>query len=774
MPRPKFRPWFKVPTCLLALIVVCTSQFAGAVGALANLQSADLPSDSLVLTGPGNLSATITPGDLSNVKQGDRVRIKVTGIEPQQAVDIGTCPAALAEKLDQLFLQAYGHNCSAPLPTGIGGDTGEGQLGASASTVVKTGWAQEDGSVTVDFLIGRGESLATMTNNYLDFTTSDPYKFSCDEENACSIGISVSGTAGFFWTDITSLKISPKDPSTDQSGCSGLGAATVSAFGPERMQKLMTDANRGFCGAEPGPLPVSYVGLGESEQLAAVGQGKDLALAGSPLLARNRPANTIAIPIAINAVALGQFGGKLAPSNTPEQFSVTPTPISSLAVDPEDLAGIVLHNYGSGSNSIPPTEAAAPSVNPIAGQLKSRPGNAQALAGFDPSLFGLPLNRGPAVTYSLGPDSTAIALSRYLNDRAKSQWVFPKQLANDQLDRSGKPVGLVDSFDQIKDSGVEQSGPQLTSQVSSVGGLFSAIFSKDLDGIIKCPVVNRPTTEIERILAQGCLRFAVLDSATAAGLSLTTSKLQQGDDYIPLSTESLQSAASGDLDSAGFFPEKAGAYPLSFVEYAVVPASALVDDKCVPRAAQQKELVDFLRFITGPGQKSLPAGFAALPEKLQQTATSALTQVGKGAAIGKCAAKTPAKPGGTGSGSAKKSDPTPTGSVAGVDSDSGSGSNSSGSSSDAGPGVGSGTSGSADPGTGPLEPVSNISNDAQKVAAAQPVAAPNQKFAGFLDVSTLRGLVGLLLLIGLTSMAALLGGRSYSELLAELRRKVTS
>ncbi|MGL5830282.1 MAG: hypothetical protein ACRC0L_12040, partial [Angustibacter sp.] len=164
MPRPKFRPWIRVPACLIALIVVSTSQFAAAVGAVASLPSVDLPSDSLVLSGPDGLSATITPGDLSNVKQGDRVRIEITGIKPEQAVDIGTCPAALAEDFDRLFLQAYGHNCSAPLPTGIGGDTGEGQLGASASTVVKTGWAQVDGSVTVDFLIGRGESLATMTN----------------------------------------------------------------------------------------------------------------------------------------------------------------------------------------------------------------------------------------------------------------------------------------------------------------------------------------------------------------------------------------------------------------------------------------------------------------------------------------------------------------------------------------------------------------------------------------------------------------------------------
>ncbi|MGL5830251.1 MAG: hypothetical protein ACRC0L_11885, partial [Angustibacter sp.] len=367
--------------------------------------------------------------------------------------------------------------------------------------------------------------------NYLDFTTSDPYKFTCDEENACSIGISVSGTSGFFWTDITSLKFSPQDPSTDQSGCTGLGAATVSGFGPERLQKLMTEANRGFCTAKPGPLPVSYIGLGEAEQLAAVGQGKDLALVGSPLLAKKRPANTIAVPVAINAVALGQFGGRLAPSNTPEQFSITAEPISSLAVDPEDLAGIVLHDFGSESNSIPPTPEAAPSINPVAGQLQSRPGNAEALKGFDPSLFGLPLNRGPSVTYALGPDSTAIALSRYLTEKAQSAWVFPKQPANDQLDRSGKPVGPVESFDEIKDSGVDQSGPQLTSQVSSVGGLFSAIFSKDLDGIIKCPVVNRPATEIERILSQGCLRFAVLDSATAAGLSMTTSKLRQGDDY---------------------------------------------------------------------------------------------------------------------------------------------------------------------------------------------------------------------------------------------------
>jgi hypothetical protein len=69
-------------------------------------------------------------------------------------------------------------------------------------------------------------------------------------------------------------------------------------------------------------------------------------------------------------------------------------------------------------------------------------------------------------------------------------------------------------------------------------------------------------------------------------------------------------------------------YPLTFVEYALAPATPLVDATCTPRAGSQALLTTWLSYITGPGQKILPKGFEPLPPALATEAATPVAEVG--------------------------------------------------------------------------------------------------------------------------------------------------
>jgi hypothetical protein len=75
-------------------------------------------------------------------------------------------------------------------------------------------------------------------------------------------------------------------------------------------------------------------------------------------------------------------------------------------------------------------------------------------------------------------------------------------------------------------------------------------------------------------------------------------------------------------------PTDPNAYPLTYVEYALVPAQPLVDATCAPRTASQAELTTWLHYLTGAGQKVLPDGLAPLTPALAAQASTAIAQVG--------------------------------------------------------------------------------------------------------------------------------------------------
>ncbi len=190
-------------------------------------------------------------------------------------------------------------------------------------------------------------------------------------------------------------------------------------------------------------------------------------------------------------------------------------------------------------------------------------------------------------------------------------------------------------------------------------------------------------------------------------------------------------------------PADPNAYPLTYVEYALVPAQPLVDATCAPRTASQAQLVTWLKYVTGDGQKVLPDGLQPLTPALQTAAATAIAQVG-------ATPNTCTPPPGTASAD---------GSGSGSGSSSGTGSSAGGSAS--GSGSGSGSSGAANSVTS-----SAPGGLAGPKTIAARVAVPPYGGSKAADaVATVAALVGIVALVTLAARyTAGLGGSSSDEL----------
>jgi len=219
----------------------------------------------------------------------------------------------------------------------------------------------------------------------------------------------------------------------------------------------------------------------------------------------------------------------------------------------------------------------------------------------------------------------------------------------------------------------------------------------------------------------------------------------------------MQAAAQDELNADGYFPATgAGAYPLTFVEYAVVPKAPLLDDSCRTRA-QQSMLTAFLTYVTGPGQATLAPGLVPLTQDLAAEAAAAIAKIGKGTPTGACAPRPTATP-----------NPTTATTTTRARSEVAARSNSStGLPNVAGPTV------APLPAAGQATAPAAAASDTTALPSARPVAAfKATTFTGAAPTSTTTVAIGLVLLAAILAAAAYLAsiGKSPLDLLAMIRR----
>ncbi len=727
-----------------------------------------------------SIKVEVTPGASSTWRQGDIISFHISGMTKLMSLKtLGTCPSDLPpvgdfpagvkgstkNDLDPTYLSVF---CGKKFSTGIpGGADATGDTPALSSTVVDA-YAGKGGTIDVNFRVGMGRQLDELgpTLFFHDYRQEPHDPVTCDADSACVVGFGFARGDGSFFTDVTDLTFSPTPKATFDTGtCTGLNALqTLTASGPERLQTPLSALDRGFCGTRSSPIPVSFLSseIGEAGPtgISAVGTSADLAFIGSPALTTTPlTAGQVAVPIAINAAALAQSGGTSSPSLAAGQFAYNPAPLPTIRLAPSDVAGIVLHDYPTTpyDSRVPQTD-----FNPLGDRIaKGNPG----LDGFDPSHAGLPFTPVPTPTYGVGQNSVAVSLSDYLSTKAATAWVYPDNSFNQALKRVGKAVGALTSFDPLVDLPAGETAPHLTSQMSSINSIFSVMALKDSPhfspGDVTCPLSLPPAAAAgNRWMQDGCVRFVVLDAASAVSVGLTSVALPSGPsaaDYSAPTVDALTSAATsaaGKVGDKGYFQTTtSGAYPLTFVEYAVVSTNALVDDGCAPRTAQQQMLKDFLGYATTTGQAALPAGLAGLTPELVTQATAAIARIGT-TTVPRCVKKvtvppvkppvTPPPP------AAPAAPPAPP-----LDNSAGGGGDTSGSGDTTTSGSTAGPTDNASQGTTAVDTALG-SNAREKpvILGSKQVALQDATFSGASRISPVSSVVGLLVLLLLVGTGA--------------------
>lgn len=728
---------------VLALAPLVPGSLASAAP-VAPVHTEVLTTSSRTLQGPNGLSVTATP-DPATAKAGDRIHLAFSGMTKNVLLGwYGMCPTLADGRTPAGDPQNV---CNGQWDTGLGGPVdASGQSTALSSKLVGFPlYGRKDNTLPLDFIVGQGMVDAS---NPVVLPSGQDKTALCDTTHACTIGFGIYeyNAQNPLWIDTSSFAVKPaKRDLASANGCGKFDATTITASGAERAQTELSKWNTGFCAGGGGPLPVNLLGQGEGDGLTALGDTTNLAFAGSGLLGSpSAPAATVPrvlTPVALNAVVLAQIGGIEVPSNTTQEYGPTypsgaPATVPSLALTQADVADILLHNYDYGSST---------KVSSLATNLKA---NNAALQNF--AAGSLPQHQAATVVYPVGADSTPISLSNQLQHAAQANLVYPAQAQNQRAgqSRAGTAVAPFTNFSTVVDA-----DGQLTKQVSNAGGIYNAVFGKDVAstaGAQPCPTQSLTDYADQR----SCVRFVVTDLVTAQSLGLTVASIQNksGSFVQPSATSLAAAVAAGTVDDKHLFTPNldagGGAYPLPIVEYAVTPATPLLDpETCAPKTAEQKRLAEIVSYYPAAGQRALAAGLAPLPDSLLAVAKTSVAQIGATASTGKCAPAAVAKP--AEPATAAATGDAPTGTTLDAGTSSGIGSGSAGSTTAAG-----GTAGGSTPPPSAAVTQQAAATGPQDVkTAAEAFAIPTFGRAG--GIGAFAPLGGIVAVIALMSLAGL-------------------
>lgn len=463
-------------------------------------------------------------------------------------------------------------------------------------------YAATEAGYTFSMFIGSG-TTTWVDNDSVDQTLT------CDDAHPCVLVVQARGldeAGDYRWIPfVQELTYQVSDPI---AGCGGKSSDSLSTGSSDRMIDTWVRWTLDQCkrpGAQTGAATVqSFVSEGlamESYSLgemdiaySAVGYDSKLGFGigtdGEPIAARE----SVAIPVAINATVLAVGNGVPGPGGRK-------IPYSEPRMTADEL-----------------TEMSA------GGPVQLSPATLQAL--FD---------RNPQLAVSgLIATASSIALGATSEDEATS-WLYTNHL--DVVRPSLWKVPDSNSFgtERAMDRGSYSRLPIAKPSFGGVLDLFTGRTS--LDKAIK---------KLTRSEFGGV--WAITDAATARALAMTPVKIaydSDGTNFVGPTQAAMNAAVAtmstttdGRLmpdptkfvDSSG--PEVDGqlAYPMTFVEYAIVPKAPLVDAACAPRPGAQDVMNKWLNYVVNEGQSNLPGGLQPLTADLKATAVAAIAQVGTG------------------------------------------------------------------------------------------------------------------------------------------------
>ena len=689
------------------------------------------PAEAAAIEAPGNAGYVVTATPTSGVSDGQTVfvNIKKTSTDPNYGLaeaQVKQCRLGVTYQSSPFFnpnadVKSGGANCP-PVPISSSAETGVTVV-ESSSSLQAASTPQGD---TIRIQVGAGAAEWT---NQLDGITHET--LSCGVGVPCALVVEVyGGVPGSFTYAPWVFPLSYRDDNV-LSACGSFVPGSIQSAGSDRMVDAYIAWTVDHCqqqgqhGAETG---ASYPGEGEAMKqysggsadlvYTALGYDHDANLQPEdPSLPNRGRRPSIAVPIALNATVIAVGNG--------EDQRNKKVPYTSVKLTSKQAS----HMYAQGQIDFP--------INQV---RTENPGMSDVFAPV-PSINALPV-------VSASTESTSWLASRYFAAMGPTDWVVPP-VQNNPRAGEGRPTGP--SF--------------ATADPDFLGDAYT---TNSLRGTIRKVLA---ATFNNTSITGGV--WVLTDRATARALDLPIASLTNAiGAYVAPTRESMVAAVPPmvpdedgmlvpDQNAVPSTPGAAVPYPLTFVEYALVPAEPLLDASCAPRADAQNVLTDWLNYLVGDGQQKLPAGMEALPPALLAVAHSAIDQVGKAPST-QSICKTP-----------PVSQPTPPTTTPVVAPDTG-GSNGypsgsadlpGGSFEDSSVSVGGGGGGGTDGGGASSNPISSPSplttpsttdQRGGGPGAATDVTASLPEFAGARSANGLVGALALLAVIGLVSGAALL------------------
>ena len=461
------------------------------------------------------------------------------------------------------------------------------------------GLAPADPSGVAELTIRAGTGAATKTSPALGTTHS----WTCDRTSPCKLPlvISLPGSKSVF--DVSTLLTYRDDDPT--AGCIGAASVDLPSSAPDRLTEQWAAWTVRQCAGGPKATTASFENDGRATSEFADGS-VDLAYTAVPpgtagFGPATRPA--VATPVALNATVLAAAG--YYPSTS-------------------SVAGVRLWRH---IDHVDMTYQEAAAL--LSGHLTLDEDLQNSLIARNPELasqtgaIGFTLPGGLA-----GPQATTQFASSLLAKTQAAGWAYPKS-ASKYGEHAGQPLGAFGDYNSLFNSlamvDLATGKPQI------VGDMYRKL--------------------AEKPEAVSLVTFYLTDLATARQLGLAPVALGNGTGPFVAPTEASLTAAAPSLqvDANGFSTpatsgQAAGAYPLTFVEQAISPATTILDATCKPKAGTAAAIKAWLSYVTDAGQDPAAladAGLVPLTPALRSAAKASLAKIGASApTTGPCAPAT--------------------------------------------------------------------------------------------------------------------------------------
>gem|GEM_PF-2305425 len=627
--------------CAATLAGASIALFVGGVVSSAPAQGATTPYLTLSVTPPHDL--------ITGEKITLTVKVTPTGVSAGlelTRVSMGWCNAG--STLPQVLPKSGYMNLTNALPLGSLGSAGPVCTTATHPTL-NTNAIEPVSAIspkTATATSVTGPTFAQVT----DATAVRNGTIACDAAHPCTFAVGVyvlwktpasqpsalqTGAIYFLSAPVTFL------PSTLSQSCGGYAGTQLASAAPDQFAREITKWTLAGCQTNVGGgkalASVSSSGSGDLTALCQFASGEeDFAYGGagygstsSPFNPAQCPARTggaeakrsyVAIPVALNAMVLGHTQTIKTTNNVSQQLDfadyarLTITDVQAAQLLGADGSTLSWAGTSKGPTSLGP---ALVKEDPTLVKDQYYTTTTITTSGNNPISHQNRSNSARGVVVTSGTNATILFGTQFFQAVVPpATWVSPAKVGPT---RTHPPLAAGASFSLATPPYDVRT---VTGETTILHYLTPGVAARTTG----MPWAFLPATDADALwfgMANASLQLPGTTPPVYVSPTTKTAMQAAVANMIPQSDGTLVPNPTGKA-VGGHNP-----YPLTFVEYVFAPTQPLMGPTCTLRTQAESHLIAWLNYITGAGQTHLVKGLAPLPASLQETAASAITQVGE-------------------------------------------------------------------------------------------------------------------------------------------------